>query len=206
MLRFVAVLFIVLFLSACGVETSSSPYDSAMSGTTIGTTDSTDTTDATNTDSNITDATTIESTFDTVGAEYDANACNVNTYKFVSDTSYSGTQTGENGASLLSVIGNGLMIGSEHSEPDTNNAYKTWVTLFYKSFPDPASLDIQGYASYLMSGVFYLSYDIAWSDESIPNVDNTVYVQSLKDEKPACYRLILNSIIGSDIDVQKVYR
>ncbi len=207
MLQFGLVVFIVLFMSACGVETSSSPYDSTTSGTSVPT-DPNDTnpTDPTSPESNTSDPDAIDSTFDTLGAVYDANACNVNSYKFVSDTSYSGTQTGENGASLLSVIGNGLMIGSEHLEPDTNNASKTWVTLFYKSFPDPASLDIQGYASYLMDGVFYLSYDIAWSDESIPNVDNTVYIQSVKDEKPACYRAVLNSAIGSDIDVQKVYR
>jgi len=203
MLKFIIGLFVLLFISACGVETSSSLADSTTSGSTT----STDTTDSTNSDSNgTTDPTTIDSTFDTVGAEYDANACNVNTYKFVSDTSYSGTETGENGSSLISVVDNGLMIGSEHLEPDPVNASKTWVTLFYKSFPDPTQLGLQGFASYLMSGVFYLSYDIAWSDESIPNVDNTVYIQSVKDEKPACYRAILNSITGADIDVKKVYR
>jgi hypothetical protein len=147
-----------------------------------------------------------DSVFDTKDAVYDPNGCDALNYRTARDASYNGVNKGENGSDFFSVSGQGLEIRSEHLEGSSTYLDKTWVILFYKTFPDRASLGLQGYTGYLMEGVFYLSYDIAWSDQSIGGIDNTIYIQSNKDTKPACYRLVLNNIVGTLIDVQKVYR
>ena len=213
MFRNVWVLFIFLFVG-CGVDTSSSVSDPTSTTTaTTGTTttqpvdqqqmvDTNVSTDVNNTDVNPAE----NSLFDTNGAEYDLNACQANLYRVAADASYSGTKQGENGATLFYIDGQGLWIGSEHLEAEPEKRDKTWVTLFYKSFPDPASLGLQGETSYTMDGVFQISYDIAWSDESISGIDNKVYVQSANGDKPSCYRMYLNKEIGSQIEVTKVYR
>jgi len=214
MLRSLSV-FVFLLLSGCGVDTSSSVSDSTQTTntTTTGTTTTQTDDEQQTTDTNVSADTTDEtvnlaenSLFDTNGAEYDPNACNANIYRVAADASYSGTKQGENGATLFYVDGQGLWIGSEHLEAEPENRDKTWVTLFYKSFPDPASLNQQGETSYTMDGVFQISYDIAWSDESIAGVDNKVYVQSANGEKPSCYRTYLNKVDGSQLEVTKVYR
>ena len=232
MLKFVLFFLMTVFFSACGVDTSSSPAES--SGTVLtdsdlvisdpidsnpvvqdsGTDDSgTDDsgTDDSGTDDSGTDEPGIDepsvnpnsSSFDTVGAIEDPNACNPNFYNFVKDASYGGELDGENGASSAIVDGQGLVVRSEYLSQDYAT---TWVTLFYKSFPSPDDLNLQGVTSYKMENVFYISYDLAWADESIPNINNRVYIQSDKGEKPACYRLDLNNIVGSQLDIQKVYR
>lgn len=236
MLKFVYSLFIVIFISACGVDTSSSPMGNILDNdgtgintpvdtdpnpdtntTDTNTTDTTDTNTTDTTDTNTTDGdvvvpgdtdtnTTepdIESYFDTVGAIFDADACNPTGFRIASDASYNGSQIGENGASSFIIVDQGLVIRSEYVSSDTPS---TWVTLFYKRFPDASQFNLQGVTSYKMEDVFYLSYDLAWSDESIPDVDNRMYLQSNKFEKPYCYRLDLNNTVGSRIGVQKVYR
>jgi len=148
-----------------------------------------------------------DSIFDTTGdVIYDSNACNANFYRTAADASYNGDSSSENGSSFFNVENEGLLIRSEHLESDPSKLGKTWVTLFYKTFPTKDDLGLQGTTSYLMDGFFHLSYDIAWTDGSIPNVDNTLYVQSAQTEKPSCHRLVLDSVTGQDIDVQKVYR
>jgi len=151
------------------------------------------------------------SMFDTTNAVYDSSACNANIYRVASDASYGGSKSGENGSGLFQATdssGNtqGLWIGSEHLEAEPDKRKKTWVILYYKSFPDPSSLNTQGETSYTMDGVFQLSYDIAWSDKSINGIDNKVYVQSANGEKPSCYRIYLDKEIGSQLEVTKVYR
>ena len=214
--HFLLVFFVSLFFVACGVDTSSSVSDpkanKPVSQTTPGgvtqpvdgqqTSDTNVSTDVNNT--NVDHAK--NSLFDTNGAEYDPYACNGNLYRVASDASYSGTKSGENGATLFPVNGQGLWIGSEHLEAEPENKDKTWVMLFYKAFPDPASLGVQGSTSYTMNGVFQISYDIAWSDTSISGVDNKVYVQSANGKKPSCYRMYLNQVDGSKLEVTKVYR
>lgn len=212
MYKFVFSLLLIFLISACGVITSSSETKKLSPPT-----------DGNNTDINGTDDDPGDgdgdggdggggtpdpgSIFDTDNAIYDANACNAAAaYRTASDASYGGDEIGENGAAFFIIDGQGLQIRSEHLESETADLDKTWVTLFYKSFPDSTNLNIQGAAGYKMEGVFYLFYDIAWSDESIGGIDNTLYVQSYKDKKPVCYRLILNSVTGNQIDVQKVYR
>jgi capsule polysaccharide export protein KpsC/LpsZ len=92
-------------------------------------------------------------------------------------------------------------------ESEVAQAHKTWTTLFYKPFPDLTSFNLQGLSTpHKMDGVFSLIYDLAWVDESIPNIDNVMYVQSAQYLKPTCYRVTLNSINSAEIDVQKVYR
>ena len=151
------------------------------------------------------------SEFDVVGAIADPNACTISGTKSyndpVPDASYGGELDGENGsASAIATVGEkqvGLVISSEYLSQEYAD---TWVTLFYRSAPDSVDLGVQGVASYKMDDVFFISYDIAWADESIPDIDNVVYVKSDKTAKPSCYRLTLNSVVGSEIDVQKVYR
>jgi hypothetical protein len=211
-------LFVVLLFTSCGVDTSSSSSSKVVNNSSdttddtpvvnpIGDSQQTDDTNV-STDVNTTtdvDAIKAKSLFDTADAEYDPNACNGNMYRVASDASYSGQKAGENGSSLFYVNGQGLWIGSEHLEPDPENSKKTWVYIYYKSFPDPNSLGLQGSTSYTMSGVFQISYDIAWGDSSIDGIDNKVYVQSQKGEKPSCYRMYLKET-GSQIEVTKVYR
>jgi hypothetical protein len=226
MMKLLVSIFVIVFLCSCGVDTSSNSVSS--STTTNGGIDigldlidpnpihsDSNTTDTDPTDNNGTNGggtngggstVTPESDFDTVGAIYDASACNASTYQIARDASYNGVNVGENGSKFFSVRDQGLEIRSEHLEGDSVNGGKTWVTLFYKSFPDIRSLNLQGSTSYLMDGVFFLTYDIAWSDKSIPGIDNTMYVQSAITTKPSCYRLILNNVVGTQISMKKVYR
>ena len=153
------------------------------------------------------DNTTIDSIFDTTGdVVFDTNACNANLYRTAADASYNGSTTSENGSNFFNVEGEGLQIRSEHLEGSPANASKTFVTLFYKIFPTTNDLGLQGSTSYVLEGFFFLIYDNAWVDESIPNVNNTVYVLSAQTEKPSCYRLVLNSVTDQEADLQKVYR
>ena len=211
MFKFLLILVTVVFLSACGVDTSSSPYITAAN-----TGDNTDTPDdnITSSDDNITDddgtstgggtsSGDTESLFDTVDAIEDPNACTSNGYRVASDASYGGSLTGENGSDGFVIPEHGLVIRSEYlSQEDAS----TWVTLFYKGFPSFEDLNLQGTTSYKMDNVFYISYDLAWADESISGINNRMYVQSSKAEKLLCYRLDLNNITGSLIGIQKVYR
>ncbi|MDO8454151.1 MAG: hypothetical protein Q7S59_06225 [Sulfurimonas sp.] len=215
-------IFVIVFLCSCGVDTSSnSANSSATTNGDIGIgldlidpnpihSDSNTTNDNNSTDDNSSNGggstVTPESDFDTVGAIYDASACNASTYQIARDASYNGVNVGENGSDFFSVKSQGLEIRSEHLEGDSVNGGKTWVTLFYKSFPDIRNLNLQGYTSYVMDGVFFLTYDIAWSDKSIAGIDNTMYVQSAITTKPSCYRLILNNVVGTQISMKKVYR
>jgi len=148
-----------------------------------------------------------DSIFDTTGnVVYDANACDGNSYRVATDASYNGDSLSENGSNFFIVDGEGLNIRSEHVVSSPANASKTFVNLFYKTFPTKGDLGVQGTSSYLHEGFFFLTYDNAWTDGSIPGVDNTVYIQSASTEKPTCNRLILNSIGEQVADLQKVYR
>ncbi len=206
MLRVVFISLLALFITACGVDTASSALKSSSNPDNNGTTNPDDNT--TNPDDNITnpDDQQPDSIFDTVNAIYDPNACNANFYRVASDASYAGDETGENGSSFFVVQGQGLEIRSEHLEVEVEQLDKTWVTLYYKAFPDPTQLNKRGLTSYKMDGFFYITYDLAWSDETIAGLDNTMYVKSANGTKPLCYRLVLDTAIGSQIDVQKVYR
>ena len=147
-----------------------------------------------------------DSAFDTELALYDENACNPSSYRVVRDASYEGINSGENGAEFAIAIDNGLGIRSEHVEGASAYLEKTWVLMYYKTFPSIQNLGLQGYTDHYLEGVFYLTYDIAWADSSINEIDNTIYIQSEKTTKPTCYRLVLDKIIGTQVGVQKVYR
>jgi len=206
MRRLCTLLFISIFTISCGVNTSSSfSSDSSnpMHQPDINSTDGNNTPDSNSTD--IT-ACSDDSIFECSNAIYDADACSALNYKIASDASYNGMDPAENGSDFFNIENEGLSIRSEHLEGSSADSAKTWVTLYYKSFPSPKDLGIQGYTSYLKPGYFQLSYDIAWSDTSIPNIDRTMYVRTNQGLKPACYRLNLNNIDGKLIDVQKVYR
>ena len=228
MFKFVFAFFITIFFSACGVDTASSVkepivivpdepevviptdadlvvFDSIDSNPVVTITDDNITQDPNSGDEPIDPVPTVNpstSEFDTVDAIADPNACNVN-YSIVSDASYSGDREWENGSASAIADGKGLVIRSEYL---SQNYEDTKVQLFYRKAPSTLDLNIQGVASYKMDSVFYISYDLAWADESIPDIDNIVYVRSEKTLKPSCYRLTLNSIDGNEIDVQKVYR
>jgi hypothetical protein len=223
MLKFVDVFLIAIFFTGCGIDTSSSPLDNStvteanmtnlidlnLTDLNQVIVDLNSTTDENSSTGTVDDGGTVvvvnpdSSNYDTVGAIEDPNSCNSATYRIVSDASYGGSLSGENGASGFTSEGQGLVIRSEYLSQDYAS---TWVHLYHKSFPTPENLGLQGSASYRMDGVFQLSYDLAWADKSISGIDNVVYVQSDKDKKPACYRLTLDSIIGSEIKVQKVFR
>lgn len=215
MLRLLFIFVVTVFISACGVDTSSSTSDTSSStidnpsGGDNTTGDTTTVDDNTTVDSNTTDVNTStgsdvpDTAFDYVDAIEDPNACTTTGYRVASDASYDGSSVSENGASGLIIADQGLVLRSEYLSQVNDS---TWVTLFYKSFPTIDDLNLQGVTSYKMDGVFYLSYDTAWSDESIPDVTNTMYLQSNKDAVPDCYRLDLNNTVGSRIGVQKVYR
>ena len=230
MFRMFGVVLVAIVLHGCGVETSSSVsnQDTVVNP---GTTNNQPNNNTTNPDTNTSNGdnkttnpsdknTTISSDpckedclYDKVDALYDANGCDANLYRIASDASFNGDLNGENGATFTVVDGQGLEINSEHNEADSSNAYKTWVTLFYKTFPDLNSLGNQGYKSYNKKGVFFLSYDLAWSDKSIGGIDNTVYIRSMKNavegdssKKPSCYRVTLNGNDADASDVQKVFR
>lgn len=223
MFKLISILvFLTILLSSCGVNTSSSSTGSIVNEDQETVIESdlinpnpiidtdTNSTDDTNTSTDVVDTGTDtlkeDSQFDTNDAIYDANACKADLYFTARDASYNGDDSAENGASFFSVVGQGLELRSEYLDGDSSNNSKTIVTLFYKSFPDQKHFNIQGYTSYLREGEFILSYDIAWSDFSITGIDRTLYVQSNKSTKPTCYRLVLNTALGSEIDVKKVYR
>lgn len=204
------VFFILSFLLvACGVDTSSSTsldeVDQNLETNIDNETNSSQGTDEnTSSQTNVEEQKDIDSAFDYVDAIEDPLACTTNSgYRVASDASYDGSSLSENGASGFIIQDQGLVLRSEHMSQDNKS---TVITLFYKKFPSVENLNIQGVTSYKMEGVFYLSYDIAWSDTSIAGIDNTMYLQSNKNTPPSCYRLKLNSAIGSQIDVQKVYR
>jgi len=235
-MKFLFAIFLILSITGCGVNSSSganaSSYDDGNNnnGGDNGSTDGDDGNITSPGDDNITspddgnitspdDGNTTspgdgdplpdpaDSIFDTTGdVVYDANACDGNSYRIASDASYNGDSLSENGSNFFIVDGEGLNIRSEHVESSPSNASKTFVYLFYKTFPTKGDLGVQGTSSYLHEGFFFLTYDNAWTDGSIPGVDNTVYVQSTQTEKPTCNRLILNSIGEQVADLQKVYR
>lgn len=221
MIKLVTSLVVIISITSCGVNTSSSSSDSTHPASATGSTSSTDTnattaaadstgTTAGSTDTNVTAQTSkncdTNTRYECNDAVYDANCCSALSYKTASDASYNGTDPAENGSDFFNVANEGLSIRSEHLEGSASDAAKTWVTLYYKSFPTPSDLGLQGYTSRLKTGLFHLSYDIAWSDTSIPNVDRTMYVRTNQGTKPACYRVNLNSVDGASIDVQKVYK
>jgi len=221
MMKFGFAFLLTVFFNACGVDTSSSskemvmeqltdsdliasnpidpnPVDSTQTDESTGSTDETDETDETvaPTVSGVTD-------FDTQNAIEDPNGCYPGTYRIIKDASYGGQSEAENGAAGSVAQDQGLVINSDYLSQEYLD---TWVTLYYKGFPTSSDLGVQGATTYTMSGVFALSYDLAWADESISGIDNIVYVQSEKTAKPSCYRVTLNSIDPSNIDIQKVYR
>lgn len=227
MIKLFAFVLIVIFFNACGVDTSSSDKDGGIPTSNDNTNEPTDLIDPNPIDTgddtdtpgngdgnNPGDNTNIEnSIFDTSNAIYDANACDGSSYRMKRDSTVVGESTvGENGANFAIVDGHGLEIASRHSEGSLSTRDKTWVTLFYKLYPETSALG-QTYASFTESGVFSINYDTAWNDSSVSNINNIVYVRSdnydnSEDslEKPSCYRAALNSDVGSEIDVKKVYR
>lgn len=144
--------------------------------------------------------------FDPTDAIYDTKACDSNFYHVASDASYVGDLVQENGANFTSISEEGLWLRSDHLEADASNKEKAWVYLYYKSFPDKTKLGFLGESSVALSGVFEVVYDLAWSDQNLSGLDNTLYVQSNFTQKPSCYRFTLDSTNGSDINVTKVYR
>lgn len=222
MLKLFVLILMIVFLSSCGVYTASSSTDTVSTDAGNGTGTGSDTDQDVDldlidpnpieTDDNVTDPIDPtqpedpDSIYDSVGAIKDSNACTATTYSTASDASYNGTDPAENGSDVFSVADEGLGIRSEHLEGSSANLLKTWVTLYYKSFPDLNDLGNQGYTSYVMDGFFFLTYDIAWSDSSIAGTDRTMYVKTNQGVKPVCHRLVLNNIDGTLIDVQKVYR
>ena len=228
MMKTAFVLLVALLLNSCGVDTSSSSKEPTVTtnsgdvidqnpiggGDTIsngsGTSNSSGTSNGSNGSGSSGSSTEPlcdeNSTFECKDATYDVHACDPTSYRVASDASYNGASLSENGSDFFEVRDQGLWIKSEHLEGSSADQDKTWVMLYYKPFPEPTSLKNQGYTSYVMDGVFYLTYDIAWSDGSINGLDNRLYVQSNKNSTPACFKVTLNNVDGKLIDVQKVYR
>jgi len=222
MLQLLCGMIIGMILNGCGVDTSSSVSDIPI---VIPQSDNNNTNpsqdngggqvqnnpsenNTTNTQNNTTDASPCgnKCIFDEVNAIYDQDACNPARYAVAKDASYSGDKEGENGSAFYIVAKDGLQLQSLYEVGDVQDLPKTWVWLYYKPFPSPNDLNQQGSTTYTMDGVFRLSYDVAWSDTSIAGVDRVVYVRSDQFDKPYCYQLTLDNVVGTKIKVQKVFR
>jgi len=222
---------LVLLFTACGVDTSSSQTKVANDSTVVNggnsggdlsnldlidpnpvTLDGNISNPDLDPDMNVTDSgglpsdPTFQYLFDQENAILDFNACDATKYRFARDASYNGDVSGANGSTFSIIDGQGLEINSEYNVGDVQKQDKTFITVFYKTFPDVNSLNLQGYTNFILAGIFSISYDIAWSDKSIGGIDNILYVQSLKTTIPSCYRLELNNIDGTQLSAIKVTR
>lgn len=173
---------IVLSLTACGVDTSSSGSTSSSIGTTTDTTTTTDT---------VVVVTSSGSVFSTVEAELDANACILNdTFQVIEDSSFDPNSAVD--------AANGIEITSQY--PYSTNVDAATVALFYPSLQG----GILEKTVHIYEENYRLSFDEAWYSNTLVNV----YVRTPKDLNGtySCYRYKLDSISGNTIVKTKVYR
>lgn len=212
MLKFVFACFIFLFLTACGVETSSSNLDikRSSSNSDTGNTDSdntdSDNTDSDNTDSDNTDSDNTDtgdtdkvtdSIFDTGGAIEDKFACMLGdpndgyTRNSISDTS----------PDPVGAFDEEYGVGVNSRFPNHVDITRTNVTVFYYDLKPTRSMDVVG----IYEDDFRISIDTGWAN----NDETTLYAMTPKDANNlyGCYRYDLSSIdINSTVTGTKVYR
>ena len=212
MLKNVLILFTVLLLSACGVETSSSDVvETTVNGDTdsndssnsdgstdandsTGTNDSTDTNTSTGTDD---ENVTIKSIFDIRDAVEDKFACILGdnndgyTNNVVSDDSYDHADTWDEE--------DGIGVNSRF--PNNTDIEDTKVAVFYNDLKPARWLsDVNIYED-----DFRISVDRAWAN----NDETIIYARTPKDENDLfwCYRYDLDAIdINSTVVGVKVFR
>lgn len=195
--RLVLCIFMVLFLSGCGVDT-----DSSARGGTADTNQTTDDPD----DSNTTDPTDptdpgddlgdpnedqSRSDFDTRSAVKDQNACLINTtYNGMADSSFDPTGTVD--------AENGIIISSLY--PYNADVQKTQVTVYY---PDLIAT-LAGSQSTIYADKYRVNFDQSWP----ANTNKTIYVRTprgIDSNYYGCMRYTL-SLDTASIVGQRVYR
>ncbi len=210
-MRYLVGIFFVLALASCGVITDSSKplQDSGggigTGGGSTGTTPPTDTNGSGTTDTNTTSGSdtnvTAEALYDTSdGAELDPNACysGYATAVPLQDSADSNSQRETdddlNGISLMSLY------------PQTFDPADSNVIAFYKTLPLGTVLQSATKRKniYGDNSQFILVYDPTW----VNTPENKVYIQTpkLQNKLPSCYRIVINSLDGSSVVPQKVYR
>ncbi len=206
MLKIIILSLLLYFLSGCLATDSSNNYNtpSSSSSSSSSSMSSSDGGSSLSSSSNSSDDNS--TIYDPVDAIYDPNACLSSKYSTVNDASYSGVNPGENGSDYFEVPLSGLSIRSDYLVSSPSENAKTWVTLYYHTFPDINFLGEQGRTTYTKENEFSLNFDRAWSDQNIPNVDNILYVRTNSHPKQFCYRTTLDNIEGENITVIKVYR
>ena len=200
----------------CGVETDSSGTPTSTTPVVVDDNNGTDIVDDNNVtdvvdDNNVTDIVDDdpvvvpddgdtedpESVFDTTGAVYDANAC-LNAYATASLLS----DHNENDDDASSDDLNGIAVLSYYTE--TGNIEDSLVTVYYKKITGVAGDPAYRKNGYFDNSNFNIEYDLVWLTE--PN--NTIYVKTpkLDNELNSCYKIVLNSNIGSSLSETKVFR
>ena len=222
-MKYLFCLFFLLSLSACGVETGSGTTAQGSSIDTTGGDSNTstggdsnastggDSNSSTGGDSNTStggdsntstggDSGTIEDpVFDIVDAVYDADAC-----KSAYATAIPLQDHNENNDRETSDDVNGLAVMSFYTE--TGKIENSNVIVFYKTLASGSVVGDTAFRKnmYGDNSQFRIEYDLVWVTE--PN--NTLYVETpkLDNELKSCFRVTLNSGVGSSILEQKVYR
>ena len=203
MIKILLVLLITLSISGCGVNTSSSGFDSTSNGSDTndtndsngsGDTNSSDGDNGDNGDNGDTPSDTGDGTSDifvTDGAVYDSKACVIDDdYGIILDSSLDPSSTG--------IDGEGLEIGSflDFSvEVD-----KTQVAMYYPDFV----LTPEGKKTSVFEDEYWFGFDNLW----VFNGMNTIYVRTPKNSSGlfTCYRYKLDSVNSDDLTRVKVYR
>ena len=191
------ILFLMIFLVGCGVDTDSSAHStkSSSSDSDSNTSDSNGTDNGSDDNDDGISVDTSSNTLDKTDAEFDANACILNdTYQAISDSSFDPVAQAdiENGVELSSTLPYSL----------DNLEDGALVVLYY---PDLVKERKGQFVNVYVGDDYRFSFDNAW----LLNDDKTVYVKTPAASaagKPSCYRFELSSSDATGISSVKVYR
>ena len=198
-MRVFVLMFLVFFLHACGVDSSSSSAVIPQSSSDINASDI-NVTDANASDANTSDTNTSTtvvvddstvSGFSKTDAQEDTSACLLSdTYNFIEDSSFD--------PNAVADATNGVDITSQYAYSADLEATK--VVLFYPSL----STTLLGESIHIYEESYMFSFDKAWSSNTL----SSVYVRTPQDIFGAysCYRYDLSSVSGTTIQKTKVYR
>lgn len=187
----------VLFLSACGVDSSSSKAQQS-SATDPGTGNDGNGSGSGDGNGSGNGSETIPVIDVSTGAGFskkdavkDPNACIANgTFKYIEDSSFDPNSVADHA--------NGLELASQY--PYSANVNGTKVVLYYPTL----GLKLLGKSVNVYEANYRLTFDKAWSSSK----NSSVYIRTPKDSKGihSCYRYELSSLSGAGITRTKVYR
>ena len=206
----ISLIFISIFLSSCGVDTSSSDSTStsestdASNGTVddqinpinpidpnpvvVGSTDPTDPTDPT---------VQANSIFDIAGAIEDKFACIMGDY----NDGYTNNIIKDTSDDYLGAIDIEDGVGISSRYPYNTDKSKTEVALFYYDLKPRRSMDVKSF----LEDNFTISIDTAWAD----NDETVIYVRTPENSDGlfSCYRYDAKIIdVDGEVTITKVYR